>query len=431
MRCSSDEAIYRSIHTAANGRPIHEALSDAPPGIVDLWDLAGSDESRTSRAGRRRSTRFRKPARKRSLPRASPTRSRDLIDRQEPTGRADKRRPIRPGDILILVRRRGKLFDAMLQGLKRAHVPVAGADRLKLTEHIAIIDLMSLADAILLPTDDLSLAVALKSPLFGMTEDQLFKLAHGRNALAAPGTRRARKHRRRIQAAHDRLVACEAIAADASPFAFYSWLLGSDRGRSRILGRLSHEANDALDEFLELALRYEQREAATLQGFMAWLRATDIEIKRDMEISRDEVRVMTVHGAKGLEAPVVFLMDTTSTPLDNVRLSLDPLPVRDRYDRCRPNAWCGRAARPTIRDVVRDARQRMVDEIEHEYRRLLYVAMTRAAERLIVGGVQPGNRKDVPPGSWYELITAGLQKSGSGRAQHRNQGRRGAALRAS
>ncbi len=200
------------------------------------------------------------------------------------------------------------------------------------------------------------------------------------------------------------------MAASASPFAFYSWLLGSDRGRSRILGRLSHEANDALDEFLELALRYEQREPATLQGFMAWLRATDIEIKRDMEISRDEVRVMTVHGAKGLEAPVVFLMDTTSTPLDNVRLSL--IRFQSGADTTAPPdcvVWAGRKADDPV--AVRQARQRMVDDIEHEYRRLLYVAMTRAAERLIIGGVQPGNRNDVPPSSWYKLVLDGLQDS--------------------
>ena len=112
--------------------------------------------------------------------------------------------------------------------------------------------------------------------------------------------------------------------------------------------RLSHEANDALDEFLELALRYEQRKPATLQGFMAWLRATDIEIKRDMEISRDEVRVMTVHGAKGLEAPVVFLMDTTTVAARQRASQPDPLPVGNRHD-ARPTAWCGPAARPTIR----------------------------------------------------------------------------------
>ena len=100
-----------------------------------------------------------------------------------------------------------------------------------------------------------------------------------------------------------------------TPFAFYAWLLGGDSGRARILRRLGHEANDALDEFLELALAYERKAPASLQGFMAWLRAADTEVKRDMEISRDEVRVMTVHGAKGLEAPVVFLIDTTSSPL--------------------------------------------------------------------------------------------------------------------
>ena len=405
-----DEAIYRSIHTAANGRPIHEALSDAPPGIVDVWDLAESDERQDIEGWSAPFDAVSETGAEAKLAARITNAIRDLIDRQEPTGRADRRRPIRPGDILILVRRRGKLFDAMLQGLKRAHVPVAGADRLKLTEHIAIIDLMSLADAILLPTDDLSLAVALKSPLFGITEDQLFKLAHGRTRSLRRALAEHASTDAAFKAAHDRLVACEAIAADASPFAFYSWLLGKDRGRSRILGRLSHEANDALDEFLELALRYEQREAATLQGFMAWLRATDIEIKRDMEISRDEVRVMTVHGAKGLEAPVVFLMDTTSTPLDNVRLSL--IRFQSATDTTAPPecvVWAGRKADDP--DVVRDARQRMVDDIEHEYRRLLYVAMTRAAERLIVGGVQPGNRKDVPPGSWYQLVTAGLQKS--------------------
>jgi ATP-dependent helicase/nuclease subunit A len=402
--------IYSSIHTPENDRPIHEALPDAPPGIVDLWDLAVSDEKQDIEGWRAPFDAVSETGAEAKLAARITAAIKDLIDRQEPTGRAGARRPIRPGDMLVLVRRRGKLFDAVLQALKRAHVPVAGADRLKLTEHIAIVDLMSLADAILMPTDDLSLAVALKSPLFGLTEEQLFTLAYGRKRSLRRSLAEQAASDAAYEAAHDRLVACETMAAQASPFAFYSWLLGTDRGRSRILGRLSHEANDALDEFLELALRYEQREAATLQGFMAWLRATDIEIKRDMEISRDEVRVMTVHGAKGLEAPVVFLMDTTSTPLDNVRLNLIRFP--SAVDTTAPPecvVWAGRKADDP--EVVRDARQRMVDDIEHEYRRLLYVAMTRAAERLIIGGVQPGNRKDVPPGSWYQLVTEGLRDS--------------------
>src|SRR3981189_676637 len=149
----------------------------------------------------------------------------------------------------------------------------------------------------------------------------------------------------KFEAALARLKACEARATQETPFAFYAWLLGGDGGRARILRGLGHEANDALDEFLELGLGYERKAPASLQGFMAWLRAADTEVKRDMEISRDEVRVMTVHGAKGLEASVVFLVDTTTSPADTQRLKLIHLP----QDNAPPHApevvvWAGRKA---------------------------------------------------------------------------------------
>src|SRR5207249_1074129 len=162
----------------------------------------------------------------------------------------------------------------------------------------------------------------------------------------------------------------------------------------RILKRLGHEANDALDEFLELALNYERKAPASLQGFMAWLRAADTEVKRDMEISRDEVRVMTVHGAKGLEASVVFLVDTTSSPSDTQRLRLIHLPSSHGE----VVVWAGRKADdPT---VVASARAAMLAETEDEYRRLLYVAMTRAADRLIISGCMPGNMNNVRKLCW-------------------------------
>src|SRR6202011_3357863 len=252
---------------------------------------------------------------------------------------------LRYGDMLVLVRRRGNAFDAVIQALKHATIPVAGADRLKLTEHIAIIDLMNLADALLLPQDDLALAVALKSPLFNVTEEELFTLARDRkgslrDALAAHAAESSK-----FKGTLDRLAACERRFRTETPFAFYAWLLGGDNGRARILRRLGHEANDALDEFLELALSYEKKAPASLQGFMAWLRAADTEVKRDMEISRDEVRVMTVHGAKGLEASVVFLVDTTSSPSDTQRLKLIHLARSDAA----PHApgvvvWAGKKA---------------------------------------------------------------------------------------
>ena len=248
--------------------------------------------------------------------------------------------------MLVLVRRRGNAFDAVIQALKHANIPVAGADRLKLTEHIAIIDLMNLADALLLPQDDLALAVALKSPLFGLGDDDLFALAwHRKGSLRqALGEHAATSDKFRRRAAR---VSKPASAASPSRRHLRStrWLLGGDGGRARILKRLGHEATDALDEFLELALGYERKAPASLQGFMAWLRAADTEVKRDMEISRDEVRVMTVHGAKGLEAPVVFLVDTTTSPSDTQRLRLIHLPRGNAA----PNAhgvvvWAGRKA---------------------------------------------------------------------------------------
>ena len=179
------------------------------------------------------------------------------------------------------------------------------------------------------------------------------------------------------------------------------------RRAARILRRLGHEANDALDEFLELALAYERKAPASLQGFMAWLRAADTEVKRDMEISRNEVRVMTVHGAKGLEASVVFLADTTTSPQDTQRLRLIHLPDGNGG---KVVVWAGRKAEDTA--GVAKARTAMLDETEHEYRRLLYVAMTRAADRLIVAGCRPGNRNNVRQDSWYDLINKGLENSG-------------------
>ena len=144
---------------------------------------------------------------------------------------------------------------------------------------------------------------------------------------------------------------------------------------------------------------------------MAWLRAADLEVKRDMEISRDEVRVMTVHGAKGLEASVVFLVDTTSSPADTQRLKLIHLPRGNAA----PHApgvvvWAGRKADDPA--TVAAARAAMLAETEDEYRRLLYVAMTRAADRLIVGGCMPGNMNTVRKYSWYDLIVKGLANSG-------------------
>jgi ATP-dependent helicase/nuclease subunit A len=397
-----DEAIYRSIH-AENAYPVHEGLADAGPSLIDLWDLQLPDAKQDIEGWRAPFDAVSETSPEVRLARRIQAEIKALVESGTMTGRAGNRRPLRYGDVLVLVRRRGNAFDAVIQALKHANIPVAGADRLKLTEHIAIIDLMNLADALLLPQDDLALAVALKSPLFGLTEDDLFKLAWQRKG----SLRQALDHHAAaddsFKDALERLQECERRFVRDTPFAFYAWLLGGDRGRQRILRRLGPEANDALDEFLELALGYERKAPASLQGFMAWLRTADLEVKRDMEISRDEVRVMTVHGAKGLEASVVFLVDTTTSPADTQRLKLIHLPQGEVV-------WAGRKAEDPA--AVAAARVAMLGETEDEYRRLLYVAMTRAADRLIVGGCLPGNMNSVRKSSWYDLIVKGLGNSG-------------------
>jgi ATP-dependent helicase/nuclease subunit A len=400
-----EQAIYRSIH-AENTYPLHHALDDAGPGLIELWDLAEADDRKDIEGWRAPFDGVSVTSPEVKLSKRIQAEIKRLIEDGTMTGHAGGRRRLRYGDVLVLVRRRGNLFDAVIQALKHANIPVAGADRLKLTEHIAIIDLMNLADALLLPQDDLALAVALKSPLFGLTDDDLFTLAWQRRGSLRAALSIHAAANGKVKAALGRLEQCERRVARETPFAFYAWLLGGDGGRQRILKRLGHEANDALDEFLELALNYERKAPASLQGFMAWLRAADTEVKRDMEISRDEVRVMTVHGAKGLEAAVVFLVDTTSSPSDTQRLRLIHLPGSNGA----VVVWAGRKADdPT---AVASARAAMLDETEDEYRRLLYVAMTRAADRLIIGGCKPGNMNNVRKLCWYDLVGKGLAGSG-------------------
>ena len=220
---------------------------------------------------------------------------------------------MRAGDILILVRKRMPFAAAMISALKARGFKVAGADRLVLTEQIAVQDLMALGDVLTLPDDDLALAAVLKSPLLGLDDDDLMQLAPERKgSLWHELMARAGSSPRLADAAHQ-LQRWQSRHAELPPFELYSALLDREGARARLLERLGAEAADAIDEFLNLALAYDDGAPPSLQGFLGWLRAGTREVKRDMEQGRDEVRVMTVHGAKGLEAPIVFLPDTCST----------------------------------------------------------------------------------------------------------------------
>ncbi|MBW8268898.1 double-strand break repair helicase AddA [Caldovatus aquaticus] len=308
-------------------------------------------------------------------------------------------RPMRPGDILVLVRRRtGGFVPRLVRALKERNVPVGGPDRIALVEQIAVQDLLALADVLLLPEDDLQLAALLKSPLVGLTEDELFALAHNRPGSLWEALRayRGSAEQPRLAAAADWIARLMARADLITPHALFAEVLGEHRGRAKLLARLGPDAADPVDEFLNAALAYERAHPPSLQGFAHWLRQGGAEVKREAESSADAVRIMTVHGAKGLEAPVVILPDTVAAGRDDsiVRWTADGLPL-----------WAPRKEHhaPAYAALL-EAEKRKRAEEEH---RLLYVALTRAEDRLLVCGWQ---KKKRPAGCWYDLIAAGFRR---------------------
>jgi ATP-dependent helicase/nuclease subunit A len=384
-----DKDIYSSITTDDAGIPEHRSLPGAAPGLVEVWPL-------TAPAERREIEGWDAPfdTESEESPRVQ------LALRIADNVKLWMSRGLKAGDVLVLVRQRGPLFEAIIRALKSAGVPVAGADRLVLTEHIAVMDLMALADALLLPDDDLALASVLKSPLFGVSEDQLFELAYGRKG----SLRASLRANAAFAATASTLDELGGAARRLTPFAFFAHVLGPLRGRAQMLARLGPEANDALDEFLTLALTYEVQRTPSLQGFVNWLRAAQSEVRRDMELARDEVRVMTVHGAKGLEANTVILADTVGKPTGKSDPRLLPL---DGGAIAGALVW----AKGQKEDIgpMTEARQLAQQEARNEYRRLLYVAMTRAAERLVVCGAK-GTQK-IPDGCWYQLVDNALSEN--------------------
>jgi ATP-dependent helicase/nuclease subunit A len=388
-------AAFRGL-TADPTWTVHQALPDAGPGEVEIWELVGPDGRDAGKEGW--------DAPFDTTSETSP--SVKLAAKIARTVKGWIAQGTRPREVLILVRQRGPMFEAVIRALKQAQIEVAGADRLVLTEHIAIMDLLVLGDALLLPDDDLALATVLKSPLFGWDDESLYKLAYQRKGSLRSVLDAKAGEDATFDAASSALDALAQKAHTLSPFAFYAHVLGARKGRSKILARLGTEASDPLDEFLNLALSYEQRETPTLQGFLHWIRAAQSEVKRDMEMARDEVRVMTVHGAKGLEAKNVILIDHTTTRPEGAhppRLLIAPI------------AGAPPGATALIWGVAKDkdagamaaARTQAIEAACDEYRRLLYVGLTRAEERLIVCGAKGVNK--APEGCWHDLVLGALE----------------------
>jgi ATP-dependent helicase/nuclease subunit A len=309
-------------------------------------------------------------------------------------------RKVRAGDIMVLVRTRTAFVEALVRALKDRGVPVSGVDRMVLTEQIAVMDLVALGRFLLLPTDDLTLAIVLKCPLVGFDDDDLFSLAWNRgNKSLWQRLQEGAASEPRYEAVREWLAALLGRVDYVRPYELYAEILShptatGQNGRQCMLARLGPDADDPIDEFLNLAFSHERAHASSLESFLHWIEAGEATIKRDLEQSRDEVRVMTVHGSKGLQAPIVVMPDTISKPRVSPAMLWDgdmPLwPPRSSY-------------RDSVCEQVLDDLKRRTAE---EYRRLLYVAMTRAEDRLHICGWE--GRRAPTEDSWYSLVRDGL-----------------------
>jgi len=302
-------------------------------------------------------------------------------------------KPAQAGDIMILVRRRNAFAEEMIRALMERHVEVAGADRMTLSEQIAIMDLVALGRFVLLPADDLNLAALLKSPLIGLSEEELFELAYNRKDSLWWSLQERRSGRASFERAYNVLITALSEADQTPPFEFYSHFLA--RGaRAALVARLGAEAADAIDEFLALALMHESAHPPSLESFLDWFGRGASEVKRDMEQGGGAVRVMTVHGAKGLQAPIVILPDTTQIPELAARAGL-------LFDGDR--AFFGVNKNMETPPVTQAKANAHAAEMR-EYRRLLYVALTRAQDWLVICGYEM--KTGIKSGSWYRLIEA-------------------------
>jgi len=337
------------------------------------------------------------------------TRIKQWLDDKTPLPARD--RPIRPGDVLILVRRRNAFAEAMIRALKAKGIPVAGEDRMMLTQQLAVRDLLALVRFALLPDDDLTLATVLRSPIVGISEDALFELAYKRDGRRLWSVLYQRREEPAFAAAFEILDDLQKQADFLRPYEFLDRALTLHGARARFLGRLGVQSEDPIDELLSQALSFESVETPTLQAFVERIDANDFQVKREMEQGRDEVRVMTAHGAKGLEAKIVFLPDTVALPPSN----RSGLFVLEGEDGPAP-IWSARTEDDPA--PVSDLRtERKARELQ-EYRRLLYVGMTRAEDWLVICGYRGGKYGDKKDGtkrissdSWLQVIENGFENA--------------------
>lgn len=402
-------AFARDAAETMGDKTVHTAHRAGQTGLVEWWPPAPKPEVQEANAWDAPLDQEEAAAAAARLARGIARTVRDWIEQGQAVWDKGSLRPMRPGDVLVLVKKRGGVFRAVLRALKREGLAVAGADRITLSQELAVQDLLALARVALDPGDNLALASVLKSPLVGLVDDDrdLFPLAHGRDQ----GVRLIDRLRAASEPRFQRAAAFVEHAIglkDEAPFAFFADALerldeNGDSGWRRMAERLGPEARDPLEELLARALAAPSQGMGHLWAFLAAMESDDSSIKREGEEEGPAIRVMTVHGAKGLEAPVVFLAETASPPGDGPR---DGLFLAEDGPLWSPSAKHDDA----VAESLRAAR---AEQEAKEHLRLLYVALTRARDRLIVCGHARGAGEGAPhEASWHALVGTGLARIG-------------------
>ncbi len=376
----------------------HRAFKDDMPGRVDVWPVIEPSDKPEEREWDDPVDLKGRTNHKVILADQIATQIKRMINEETlpVKGKGDtewSRRKITPGDFLILVQRRSDLFSEIIAACKTAGLEIAGADRLKLGGELAVKDISAVLQFLALQDDDLSLAAALKSPLFGWTEKQLYDLAQPRPKGQSlwQALRTSRKN-------DDTLGVLRDLRDNADfqrPYDLINRLLIRHDGRRNLIARLGHEAEDGIDALLSQALGYEQSAVPSLTGFLTWLQTEDVTVKRQMDSAGDRIRVMTVHGAKGLEAPIVILPDTTKRKRE---VRGDLLTSEGRV------FWKPKS--DVMPQSMRDIMDEMLDAQDRERQRLLYVALTRAENWLIVAAAGDVGKESAD--SWHGTVSGAL-----------------------
>ncbi|WP_299684623.1 double-strand break repair helicase AddA [uncultured Tateyamaria sp.] len=378
----------------ADGR--HIAFHTDMPGRVDLWPVVPKPESETERDWYDPVDRRGPENEKKVLAHSIAREIKRMLDDRTPIPDGDMVRAVEPRDFLILVQRRGGIFGDLIRACKELELPIAGADRLKVGAELAVRDLGALLSFLATPEDSLSLATALRSPLFGWTEQALFTLAHHRDTeFLWQALRTDAAHTDTVAVLQDMRSQIDFLR----PYDLIERMLTRHRGRQNLLARLGTEAEDGIDALLSQALAYERASIPSLTGFLTWMETDDLEIKRQIDSASNQIRVMTVHGAKGLEAPIVILPECgkRTVRINDPLIQIGATPVWRMPDGQRPEAMRNRL------DAMRTAQ-------EAEALRLLYVALTRAEKWLIVAA---SGELSKAGGDWWQRVETGMQSGGA------------------